>query len=114
MERDFRMSFFNPPITNKVPSRTVTLDEVARAIRSTWLEPQTRSLRAFTDKAEARGYKGRSLPYVTLSGVFSYCSDACLVSHSGLLCIDLDGVEDVVGLMNRLVADGPTCFSSKN
>lgn len=107
--RSFEMSYFNPPITNKVPSRVVTLVEVAKIIRSTWLEPQTRSLRAITDKAEARGYKGRSLPYVTVSGVFSYCSDACLVSHSRLLCIDLDGVEDVEGLKQRLIADGHFC-----
>lgn len=100
------MSYFNAPITNKVPSRTVTLDEVARLIVSTWLEPQTRALRAFTDKAEARGYKGRSLPYVTMSGVFSYCNDASLVKHSNLLCIDLDGVEDVEGLKRQLTADG--------
>jgi hypothetical protein len=102
----FEMSYFNAPITNKVPSRTVTLDEVARLIVSTWLEPQTRALRAFTDKAEARGYKGRSLPYVTMSGVFSYCNDASLVKHSNLLCIDLDGVEDVEGLKRQLTADG--------
>lgn len=110
------LSFFNPPITNKVPLRTVTLDEVARAVRSTWLEPQTRALRAFADKAEAREYKGRSLPYVTLSGVFSYCNDASLIKHSGLLCVDLDGVEDVVGLKQQLTADGhfftPLAFRS--
>ena len=103
---DFRMSYFNPPITNKVPSKTVTLVEVARMLKSTWLEPQTSALRAIADKASARGYKGQHLPYVTFSGVFSYCSDACLVRHSRLLCIDLDGVEDVDGLKQRLIADG--------
>ena len=65
------MSLFNAPITNKVPSRTVIPDEVARMVKSTWLEPQTRALRAIADKASARGYKGQQLPYVTFSGVFS-------------------------------------------
>ena len=100
------MSLFNAPITNKVPSRTVIPDEVATMVRSTWLEPQTSALRAIADKASARGYKGQQLPYVTFSGVFSYCSDACLVRQSRLLCIDLDGVEDVDGLKQRLIADG--------
>ncbi len=100
------MSLFNAPITNKVPSRTVIPDEVATMVRSTWLEPQTTALRAIADKASARSYKGQQLPYVTFSGVFSYCSDACLVKHSGLLCIDLDGVEDVDGLKQQLIADG--------
>lgn len=100
------MSYYRPPITNKVPSRTVTLGEVATMVRSTWLEPQTRALRAIADKASARSYKGQQLPYATISGVFSYCSDACLVKHSRLLCIDLDGVEDVDALKQRLIADG--------
>ena len=116
MESDFRMSYFNAPIMNKIPSRTVTLAEVAQIIRSSQLGLQTQKLRTIRQKAEARGYKGRSLPYVTLSGVFSYCSDACLVSHSGLLCIDLDGVEDVEGLKQLLTADGhfftPLAFRS--
>lgn len=100
------MSYFNPPITNKTPSRTVSLDEVAELIRSTLWEPQTQFLRSLTDKAEARSYKGRSLPYVTASGVFSYCNDDSLIRHSRVLCIDLDGVEDVEALKQKLIADG--------
>lgn len=100
------MSLFAAPITNKVPSRTVIPDEVATMVRSTWLEPQTRALRAIADKASARSYKGQQLPYVTFSGVFAYCNDASIVRHSGLLCIDLDGVEDVDALKQQLIADG--------
>ena len=105
MDKMFEMSYFTPPITNKVPSATMTLDEVAARIRSQELAPQTQRLRGITDKAEARGYKGWNLPYVTPSGVFSYCSDDCLVKHSRVLCIDLDGVEDVDGLKRLLIAD---------
>ena len=105
MDKKFEMSFFNAPITNKVPSKTMTLDEVAAMIRSQELAQQTQHLRRLTDKAEARFYKGWNLPYVTPSGVFSYCSDDCLVKHSGVLCIDLDGVEDVDGLKRLLIAD---------
>ena len=99
------MSYFTPPITNKEPSKTMTLGEVAAMIRSQELAQQTQHLRRLTDKAEARFYKGWNLPYVTPSGVFSYCSDDCLVKHSGVLCIDLDGVEDVDGLKRLLIAD---------
>lgn len=105
MEKMYEMSYFAPPITNKVPSKTMTLDEVAAMIRSQELAQQTQHLRRLTDKAEARFYKGWNLPYVTPSGVFSYCSDDCLVKHSGVLCIDLDGVEDVDGLKRLLIAD---------
>ena len=101
----FEMSYFNPPITNKVPSATMTLDEVAAFVRSEALATQTLHLRSLTDKAEARSYKGQHLPYVTPSGVFSYCNDNSLIRHSRLLCIDLDGVEDVEGLKRLLIAD---------
>ncbi len=105
MEKMYEMSYFAPPITNKVPSKTMTLDEVAAMIRSQELAQQTQHLRRLTDKAEARFYKGWNLPYVTPSGVFSYCSDDCLIRHSCVLCIDLDGVEDVDGLKRLLIAD---------
>lgn len=107
--RKIELSYFNAPITNKVPSRTVTLAEVAQIIRSSQLGLQTQKLRTIRQKDEARLYKGCNFPYVTPSGVFSYCSDASLVNHSGLLCIDLDGVEDVDGLKQRLIADGHFC-----
>ncbi|MBQ6767415.1 MAG: PriCT-2 domain-containing protein [Prevotella sp.] len=103
--QQFEMSYFCPPITNKVPSRTVTLLEVARLISSEALRPQTETLRSISDKAEARAYKGRCLPYVTPSGVFTYCNDQSLVSHSNALCIDLDHVKDVALIRQLLVAD---------
>lgn len=102
---DFEMSFFKAPITNKTPERTVTLLEVSKAIKSIWLEPQTQALRKITDEVEARRYKGQNFPYVTPSGVFRYCNDQSLICHSGVLCMDLDHIQDVDGLKHRLIAD---------
>ena len=34
MEKNYEMSFFCAPITNKVPLRTVTLIEVAKMVKS--------------------------------------------------------------------------------
>ena len=103
--RNFEMSYFNPPITNKTPSRTLTLAEVAAMIKSDLLAPQTRHLRSISDKAEARGYKGHSLPYVTPSGVFGYCNDQSLIRHSGVLCVDLDHLKDVDCTRRQLIGD---------
>ena len=102
---DFEMSFFKAPITNKTPERTVTLLEVSKAIKSIWLEPQTQALRKITDEVEARRYKGQNFPYVTPAGVFSYCNDQSLICHSGVLCMDMDHIQDVDGLKHRLIAD---------
>ena len=106
MEKSFEMSYFNPPVTNKNPSRTMCLGEVAELVKGPELKPQTLLLRGIADKAAARGYKGQHFPYITPSGVFTYCNDASLVKHSKVLCVDLDGVEDVETLKQRLIADG--------
>ena len=103
--QQFQMSYFAAPITNKVPLRTLTLLEVARAIKTPWLALQTAELRKITDKAEARQFKGTHFPYITPAGVFSYCNDQSLVKHSGVLCMDLDDIEDVNGIKQRLIAD---------
>lgn len=105
MKKMFEMSFFNAPITNKVPQATVSLLEVAETVRRAWLEPQTRALREIADEVKARTYKGYNFPYVTPAGVFSYCNDQSLIKHSGVLCMDMDHVDDVDGLKRKLMAD---------
>lgn len=101
----FEMSYFNPPITNKVPFRTASLGEVARIVRSGMLALETQTLRGISDKAEARSYKGRNFPYVTPAGVFSYCNDQSLIRHSGVLCVDLDHLKDVERTKRLLIED---------
>ena len=105
MEKEFEMSYFNAPITNKVPLTTLSLWEVAQMVKSRELEPQTRALRLITDEASARSFKGHSFPYVTPAGVFSYCNDQSLLKPSEVLCMDLDHLEDVDALKRRLIAD---------
>lgn len=101
----FEMSYFNAPITNKVPLRSVSLQQVAAAIASDWLKPQTDELRLIADEVLARRYKGWRLPYVTPAGVFSYCSDQSQLSHSGLLCMDIDHYPKVEQLKQQLIDD---------
>lgn len=103
--KQFEMSYFCSPITNKVPLTTLSLMEAAAIISSRELEPQTLALRQIRDGEQARRYKGVRFPYVTPAGVFSYCSDQSLVRHSGVLCMDLDHVGDVDGLKRKLIAD---------
>lgn len=105
MDKQFEMSYFNAPITNKVPLTTLGLTEVAAIVKSRELEPQTLALRGITDHEAARAYKGQHFPYVTPAGVFSYCSDASLVKPSRALCMDLDHVGDVDTLKRKLIAD---------
>ena len=99
------MSFFKKPVTNKKPLRTVTLLQVYKVIRSHYYEAVTKQLRAISDKETQRRFKGKHLDYITPSGVFTYDSDGSLVSHSGILCMDLDDVEDREALKQQLIDD---------
>jgi hypothetical protein len=41
MDNQFEMSYFAAPITNKRPLRTLTLQQVAKAVKTPWLALQT-------------------------------------------------------------------------
>ena len=102
---NYWMSFFRKPITNKRPMKTVSLFEVFCMVHERHAIVETERLRSIADHEEARRYKGQSFDYVTPCGVFSYCSDASLVRHSGLMCMDLDHLTDVEATKQRLIDD---------
>ena len=101
-DKEIKMSFFRKPITNKKPQRTVTLLQVYQAIRGHYYEGVISQLRALTDKEAQRRFKGKHLDYITPSGLFTYDDDKSLVSHSGILCMDLDDLEDLEALKQEL------------
>ena len=105
---EVRMSFFSKPITNKQPTgQPLSLFQVYRYIITRRYMPETEQLRAITDEDKAREYKGQHLDYVTPSGVFSYCSDHSLVKHSGILCMDLDHLDNRVEDLFQLLIHEP-------
>ena len=105
---EVRMSFFSKPITNKQPSgQPLSLFQVYRYIITRRYMPETEQLRAIADDDKARDFKGTKLDYVTPSGIFSYCSDNSLVRHSGVLCMDLDHLDNRVEDLFQLLAHEP-------
>ena len=67
---------------------------------------------------DIKAYKAKYLPVVTISGKFHPGrNDAGLISHSNLLCVDIDGfknIEDAEGVQDILRGDGyiVACFLS--
>ena len=105
---EVRMSFFTKPITNKWPSgQPLSQFQVYRYIITRRYFPETRDLRLITNDNEARDFKGQELDYVTPSGIFSYCSDNSLVKHSGVLCMDLDHLDNRVEELFQLLIHEP-------
>jgi hypothetical protein len=86
-----RFSFFNSPITNTLPAKNITLAECAQLIKLPYPYLQTtEKLRALPTLEERKAYKARYLAYVTFSGIFSKRVNKSLITHSGLICMDLD------------------------
>ena len=91
------MSFFNAPITNKVPSGVCSVAGLHAYISSdSHLKELTQRVRADTENDKAfRGKKQTLLPYVTPAGIFSYCREQCIMVPSGDFVIDIDHLASV-------------------
>jgi hypothetical protein len=100
-----QFSFYRAPITNTKPEREVNLLEVFNLVVGDTYKAITEELRSITDPEAASIYKRKNFAYMTVSGVFSKRSDAALVSHSGLLTLDFDHVDNISRVMDDLKED---------
>lgn len=130
---DYSISFFRRPITNKQPAGGVTPFWVYQYLRSPLAKDETSALRHMahdltkhhgemtgqqltaamtTVKENQRRHKGSRLDYVTPSGVFAYCNDNSLVSHSRLLCMDLDDIMPLWEVNPVFYDFGAECYNN--
>ena len=98
-------SFFRAPITNTQPYKTITLYQAYLYIIGSPAQKRTADLRAITDKAQARRFKANCFDYCCFSGIFAQRSDAALIKHSSLMCIDFDHLSDLEALRQKLLFD---------
>ncbi len=98
-------SYFNRPVSNTIPARTVNLNEIYHLIKGDSFYKATSTLRSIEDVREARKYKAANFDYVTFSGTFSKRNDKALLAHSGLLTIDFDHITDIDSLKRSLLHD---------
>lgn len=100
-----KFSFFQPPISNTIPSETIDLPELYKRITSPAYQKQTEILRGLDDPKEAKLYKAKNFPYVTFAGCFEKRSDKQLLQPSGLMVIDLDNLPEVEPIREALIAN---------
>ena len=98
-------SFFRAPVTNTTPYKSITLFDAYIYIIGGYAKKRTAELRAITDKAQARRFKASCFDYCCFSGTFSKRTEASLIEHSGLMCIDFDHLPDLEGLRQQLLFD---------
>ena len=104
-EKAFAFSFFKAPIKNTIPHKTVSLVQVYNAITGEYYKQHTEKLRSISDTVQARKYKAANFDYCTFSGVFTARNDKSLITHSELMCIDFDHVQNIDTLRQALLAD---------
>ena len=104
-EKAFAFSFFKAPIKNTIPHKTVSLVQVYNAITGEYYKQHTEKLRSISDTVQARKYKAANFDYCTFSGVFTARNDKSLITHSELMCIDFDHVQNTDTLRQALLAD---------
>ena len=112
----YMVSFFRSPIWNKFPQKTVSLFWVWLNVTMKWLQlgfdpdcdvslqTKTEKLRCIQGDEAQRNYKGKNFDYFTPGGSFSYCDERSLIEPSGMLCVDLDHLDDDSPVMKRKIS----------
>lgn len=111
-----RISVFPGDVRNTSNPVHTDLLHVYKAIRYPKYKKQTETLRAIKDPAKNRQYKAGNFSYATFSGLFRERSNANLIEHSGLICIDIDKLPDLNKVREDLSKDTHTVmvFTSPN
>lgn len=112
IQREPRFSWFPAPARTVRPAREMTVWQVyCLMMTDVDMLMATHRLRALdpaAQKDERRRLKQTTFSFCTFSGTFSYRRRQSLLSHSQLLCIDLDHVgtpDQVMSLKMRLASD---------
>jgi hypothetical protein len=109
-------SFFKAPVRNTIPHKSISLLDAYNYIVGDYAKQRTKKLRSILSPLscgegsgerlkQARLFKSSTFDYCTFSGMFQTRNDKALISHSGLLCIDFDHLQNVDLLRNQLLQD---------
>jgi hypothetical protein len=113
---DRMVNVYYPPVTNTTRYKRATIRQLAEIIKCHLYKERTEALRNFTDETAAALYKKTSFCYATWSGTFHpNRADASLVSHSGILCSDLDHLGPRLQEIRECIINDPAtvlCFIS--
>ena len=99
-------SFFERPVKNVNPLKTINLKDVYDLIISDAYKANTNTLRSIHDNKKYGAYKASNFDYVTFNGTFSQRADSKLKSASSLFIIDIDHLGDKLELVReRIIQD---------
>ena len=102
-ETDYCFSFFRKPIQNIEPLRAIGVVDVYRYVVGHYAQPQTEALRSMTSPTDVKKYKASHFDYCTFSGLFRKRNEKELITHSGLMCLDFDHVENMEEVKRQIL-----------
>jgi len=91
-ENKGKFSYFNPPITNTILNKNISVEEFYNEVKSDTHKKTIERIRAAKTIKEKRELKSSLLPYVTFGGRFPTRSKEGLLHGSGLASFDIDGL----------------------
>ena len=105
-QNEYKFSFFKKPITNLLPTKELTLEEVYNLIISDEYKEVTSSGLALEIVSDFKEHKKHKYDYVTFNGTFTQRNDKSLIKASGLFIIDIDNLDDnLIVVKDRLITD---------
>jgi hypothetical protein len=110
----YQFSLYNNLLDVKEPERTIDINQLVEIIKNGYIKKEIIALRQAKTLDEAKDLKLKSIPAVTVSGIFKHRDHNGLVTHSGLIQIDIDELDDYDKLISKLCKDKYTyvCFRS--
>jgi len=91
----YEFSYFKGPITNTKTCEVVTLGKVVETIRSDKdIKEKIELIRSLPEGSDKQQAEKNKLPYVCFSGTFKKRESKGLIAHSGLICMDIDHLDN--------------------
>ena len=111
---EYVFSLYPNLVTADKPSTNIDINQLIEVIKYGYINDIITTLRGPIPKEEYNLIKKDSIPCVTLSGTFTHRDSTNLVSHSGLMQVDIDKVEDYEATFSKLCKDEYlyVCFRS--
>ena len=111
---EYLFSLYPNLLTVDKPTSNIDINQLIEVIKYGYIKDIISTLRGPISKKEYDLIKKDSIPCVTLSGTFTHRDRKSLVSHSGLMQVDIDKVEDYDATFNKLCKDDYiyVCFRS--
>lgn len=110
----FVFSLYPNLVTADKPTANIDINQLIEIIKYGYIKDIISTLRGHISKEKYNLTKKDSIPCVTLSGTFTHRDSKNLVSHSGLMQVDIDKVENYEATFSKLCKDDYVyvCFRS--